>query len=149
MYQPLPFCQLLDKLAVRIVEIQMVVAVFLALVDKLSMIPRQEQDGLLRLHIFGMRFFDKRGHQFAGLAVVSAKFCMILVTVQLYEIKTLSVGCPTDIGEITVGRIAGIQVNGFLIPAAKVRRYFNSKNEFPLLIIFMKSTFYNVTLMQY
>ena len=32
---------------------------------------------------------------------------------------------------------------------AKVRRYFNSKNEFPLLIIFMKSTFYNVTLMQY
>ncbi|EDS15097.1 hypothetical protein BACSTE_01596 [Bacteroides stercoris ATCC 43183] len=37
----------------------------------------------------------------------------------------------------------------FLIPAAKVRRYFNSKNEFPLLIIFMKSTFYNVTLMQY
>lgn len=92
MYQPLPFCQLLDELAVRIIEIQMVVAVFLALVDKLSMIPRQEQDGLLRLHIFGMRFFDKRGHQFAGLAVVSAKFCMILVTVQLYEIKTLSVG---------------------------------------------------------
>ena len=78
------------------------------------MIPRQEQDGVLRLHIFGMRFFDKRGHQFAGLAVVSAKFCMILVTVQLYEIKTLSVGRPTDIGEITVGRIAGIQVNGFL-----------------------------------
>ena len=92
----------------------MVVAVFLALVDKLGMIPGQEQDRLLRLYIFGVRFLDKGGHQLSGFAVVSAKFCMVLIAVQLYEIKALSVGRPADVGEITVGRVTGIQINGLL-----------------------------------
>ena len=92
----------------------MVVAVFLALIDKLGMIPRQEQDWLLGLYIFGMCLLDKGGHQFSGLAVVLAKFCMILITVQLYEIKALPVGRPADIGEITVGRVTDIQINGLL-----------------------------------
>ena len=39
---------------------------------------------------------------------------MVLIAVYLYEIKTFFVRCPTDIGEITIGGIACIQVNVFI-----------------------------------
>ena len=103
-----------DEFAVRIVKIQVIIAVPLTLVDEQRVIPRQEQDGMLGFDVLGMCFLHEGGHQFTGFAVISAKFCMVLLAVQFYEIEALSVGRPADIGKVAIGGVAGIQVNGLL-----------------------------------
>ena len=50
-YQPVSLGQLTDLPAVRIVQVKVAEAIFLALVDELAVIPRQENDRVLRLYI--------------------------------------------------------------------------------------------------
>ena len=47
---------------------------------------------MLGFDVLGMCFLHEGGHQFTGFAVIPAKFCMVLLAVQFYEIEALSVG---------------------------------------------------------
>ena len=92
----------------------MVEAVALALVDELAAVPRQEYDGMLGLNVFGVCFLDEGGHQLACLGIVLAEFGMVLVAVQLDEVEASGIRGPTDVSEITVGRVACIQIDALL-----------------------------------
>ena len=96
-------------------QIEMVVSVLLALIDELGIIPGQENDGLLRLHVLGMFLLIKGIHQFARLGIVLAELAVVLVAVQLDEEERLLVGCPCDVGEVAVGGISRVQVNGLAV----------------------------------
>ena len=58
-YQPVSLGQLTDLSAVRIVQVKVAEAIFLALVDELAAIPRQENDRVLRLYILVALLFKR------------------------------------------------------------------------------------------
>ena len=88
----------------------MIVSVALALVNELAIVPGQEDNGMLRLHILGMFFFVAATYSFACLGVVLPKLGMVLVAVQLNKVEAFGIRCPTDIGEVTIRGVARIQM---------------------------------------
>ena len=60
-----------------------------------------------------MLFFIQDAFLFAGSSLVADQLCMVLVAVQLDDVDVLFIGRPADVGEITVGRVACLQVNDF------------------------------------
>ena len=99
----------------QVVQVEVVIAVTLALVDELVAIPGQEDDGLLRLHVLGVSFLDEHLHQLARRDVVLAELAVVLVAVQLDEEERLLVGCPCDVGEVAVGGVSRVQVDGLAV----------------------------------
>ena len=91
----------------------MIVAVTLTLIDELGRVPRQKYDGVLRFNVFRVHFFIENSHGFSCLCVVLAEFGMILVAVYFDQVEALFIRCPADVSEITVCRIACIQINAF------------------------------------
>ena len=89
----------------------MVVAVALALHQKLVVVPRQEHDGVQRLYIFLACLAVNLFALFSAQCVVGNQAAVVLVAVQLEHIDALAVGRPCDVGEIAVGRVAGIQID--------------------------------------
>ena len=112
-YQPVSLGQLTDLPAVRIVQVKVAEAIFLALVDELAVIPRQENDRVLRLYILVALLFKKSGRQFACFNIIPAQLGMILIAVQLDQIKALFIRRPTDVSEIAIGRVSGIEIDTF------------------------------------
>ena len=94
-------------------EIEVVVTITLALINKFCSIPWQEDDWVLRFYIFGMYLFIKNANRLTCLCIILTEFGMILVTVQLNEVEAFLIRCPTDVREVTVGRIACVQINTF------------------------------------
>ena len=114
-HHPLPARELLDDFAVfRIAEVQVVVSVALALHDVFRSVPRQELDGVQRLHIFGMRFAVELGNPLPCDGVVAHEPAVVLVAVQLEHVNSLGVGAPGDVSEIAIGGVASIQIDGLL-----------------------------------
>ena len=72
LHTPVAGSQLLAQLTVCAIEVQVVEAVALALVDKLAVVPRQEYDGVLGFYVFGMCLFKKSSYQFACFYAVLA-----------------------------------------------------------------------------
>ena len=66
---------------------------------------------MLRLYIFRVRFFQQFARQFACRCIILAKYGVVLVAVQLDKVEAFFVRRPADISEITVGRIACIQID--------------------------------------
>ena len=99
---------------VHVEEVQMVVTVTLALVDEFLVVPRQEDDGVLRFHVLGVTFFVQHGFLFAGCCVIANQLGMVLVTVQLDDIHTLFVRTPAYVGKVSVGGVACLQIDGLL-----------------------------------
>ena len=62
-----------------------------------------------------MRLLDEHLHQFARCGVVLAELAVVLVAVQFDEEERLLVGCPRDVGEVAVGGVARIQVDGLAV----------------------------------
>jgi prepilin-type N-terminal cleavage/methylation domain-containing protein len=56
---------------------------FLTLINKLVAIPRQKNNGMLRLNVLRMSLFEKRLNERARLCVVLAKFGVVLIPVKL------------------------------------------------------------------
>ena len=90
----------------------MVETITLALIDEFRLIPRQEYQRMLRFYVLRMFFFVQYFQLLSTGSIVAYQLCMILVTVQFDDINRLFIGCPTDVGKITVGRIACLQING-------------------------------------
>ena len=89
----------------------MVVAVFLTLHDKLAVIPGQEDDGMLGLHVFGRCLTVELGDLITRQGVVADQSTVVLVTVQLKHIDDGALGVPGDIREIAVGGVTGLEVD--------------------------------------
>ena len=88
----------------------MVEAVTLALIQELAAVPRQEQQGLLRLYVFRVSLFVENSFLGTGFGVVAYQLGMVLVAVQFDDVDVLFVRRPADVGEVAVGRVACLQV---------------------------------------
>ena len=67
---------------------------------------------MLGLHVFGVRFFIEHTFLFPRSGIVAGQFRMVLVAVQFNHVNLAAVRTPRDVGEITVGGVAGLQPNG-------------------------------------
>ena len=92
----------------------MVVAVFPCLVDKLGVIPRKELNGVQRLEVFGIIFCEESAKFFACEGIVLIEGTMILVAIQFDEIEFAAVGRPSDVGEVAVGGVARVEIDGLV-----------------------------------
>ena len=90
----------------------MVVAILLALHDELRVVPRQEYDGVLRLYVFSARLAIEFADALPVGSIVADQTTVILVAVQLKHVDGLRVGAPCDVGEVAVGGVAGLQIDG-------------------------------------
>ena len=94
------------QFALLVHQVEVVVSILFALIDKMCFVPRQEDDGVFRLHIFGMRLFVECSYQFTTFGCIFAQLGVILVAVHFDKEKTLFVRAPTDVSEIAVGGVA-------------------------------------------
>ena len=85
------------------------------MVDELLFVPRQEDNGMFGFNVFGMSLFVKNAQKFAAFGTVFAQLGVVLVAVYLDKVNTLFIGAPTDVGEIAVGRVACLQVDGLVV----------------------------------
>ena len=108
---PRPLGQLFQFLALGVKKIEVVIAVFLALHDKLAAIPGQENDGILWLDIFVGGLAVELSDLLARRSLVADEAAVVLSAVQFLHIDRLSVRTPGDIREIAVGRIACLQID--------------------------------------
>ena len=92
----------------------MVVAVALALHDKLRGIPRQENDGVLRLYIFLAGLTIQFSHTLASCGIVADESAVVLVAVQFKHVNDLAIRTPSNIGEISVCGVSCLQIDGIL-----------------------------------
>ena len=92
----------------------MVVAVALALHDEFVSVPWQELDGVERFHVFVAGLTHHLCLFGACCRIVAYQPAIVLVAVQFEHIDVLAVRTPCYVGEITVRRVACLQVDGFL-----------------------------------
>ena len=90
----------------------MVVAILAALHDKAVAVPRQELDRVARLHVFLVGFAIEFACLLAGFCIVGSQTAVVLVAVQFEHIDGLAVRTPCDVGEVAVGWIASLQIDG-------------------------------------
>ena len=109
---PLAAGELLELMAVGVVDVEVVVTVFLALHDELAAVPGQEDDGMLRLDVLRARLAIDALQPSAGGGVVADELAIVLVAVELEHVDGGSVGTPGHVGEIAVGGVAGAQIEG-------------------------------------
>lgn len=93
-------------------EVEMVVAVLLALHEELGVVPWQEHDRMLRLNILLIGFAIKFACLLACSSIVAYKTAVVLVAVELEHIDSLVVWTPCYVGEITVGWVACLKIHG-------------------------------------
>ena len=97
----------------------MVVTILLALHDKLVAVPWQELDRMQRLHVLLVGLTIQFGYLVARLGIIADEAAVVLVAVQLKHIDYLVVRTPSDIGEVAVGRVASLQVDGLACGAVE------------------------------
>ena len=88
----------------------MVEAVFLALQDKLVAVPGQEDDGVEGLYILVACLAVEFRLLLARFGIIAHQAAVVLLAVEFEEIDGLVVGTPGDVGEITVGGVARLQI---------------------------------------
>ena len=98
-------------LAVEVVKVKVIETVALALEHKLPVVPRQENERILRLHVLGVLLLEQLAEAFARNSVVSHEFHVVLVAVKLENINGFLIGRPAYVGKVTVCRVGGLQVN--------------------------------------
>ena len=92
----------------------MIVAILLALHQKLCSVPRKECQRVERLHVFLVCLAVEFFLLLACCGVVAHEAAVILVAVELKQVDGRCVGAPRDVGEIAVGRVACFKVDGLL-----------------------------------
>ena len=93
---------------------EVVVAVALALVDEEVAVPRQEADGVRRLHILGVTLLVEYILQFTRSRIILAELGVVLVAVQLDEEEALLIRAPGDVGKVAVGGVTRLQIERLL-----------------------------------
>ena len=109
-HHPLALSELAQLITLGVEEVEVVVAVLLALQDKLAVVPREEQDGALRLHVLLVGLAVELADAFACGCVVAHEAAIVLVAVELKHIDGLRVGAPRYVGEVAVLGIASLEV---------------------------------------
>ena len=92
----------------------MVISVFLTLEDELCVVPRQEAYGVERFDIFLACLAVELFFLFSADGVVSHEATVVLVAVEFEHIDRGGVGAPRYVGEISVGGVSGVEINGLL-----------------------------------
>ena len=92
----------------------MVISVTLALVDKLAVIPRQEDNRMLGMNILGVALGVEHALTPSRGSIIGNQFGLVLRTGKLYHVDGALVGRPSDVREITVSRITRIEVDSLL-----------------------------------
>ena len=92
----------------------MVVAVALALEYELRVVPGEEQDGVERLDVFRAGLTVEFGQPVAGCCIVGDESAVVLGAVQLEHVEGLGIGTPGNVGEVSVGGVASVQIVGLL-----------------------------------
>ena len=103
--------QLTQHLALGVEEVEVVVAVLLALDDELVGVPRQEGHGGVRSDILLVMLGVERGTFVARHGVVSVERHLVLLAVELLEVNGLAVGAPADVDEVAVFGAARLEVD--------------------------------------
>ena len=93
-----------------IIYIQVVVAILLTLHDKLLAVPRQEDDGVHRLHVFVALLAIQLLQLIARGGIIAHELAVVLQSVELEHIHRLAVRTPCYVGEIAVGGVAGFEI---------------------------------------
>ena len=93
-------------------EIEMIVAILLALHKELGVVPRQEHDRMLRFDILLVGLAIEFACLLAGSSIIAYKTAVVLVAVEFEHIYCLVVGTPCDVSKITVGRVACLKIHG-------------------------------------
>ena len=104
-------CQLTQHLALGVEEVEVVVAVLLALDDELVGVPRQEGHGGVRGDILLVALGVECGTFVARHGVVSVERHLVLLAVELLEVNGLAVGAPADVDEVAVFGAAHLEVD--------------------------------------
>ena len=98
---------------VEVKKVEVVISVALALVNEFRVVPRQEGERLLRLHVLGMHLFVDDGFAMARGGIVAHQLGIVLVAVQLDDVHFLLVGAPAHVGEVAVGGVSGFEIHAF------------------------------------
>ena len=114
LYDPLPAGELPKLLAIGVHEVQVSVAVLPAPIDELRVVPGQEGDGVEGFDVLVGAFLAEGAELAACCGVVGIERRMVLVAVEFVEIERLAVGRPADVGEIAVGGVAEVEVDGLI-----------------------------------
>ena len=109
-HHPVATGQLLDLLAAG-EQIEVVVTVLLALHDKRVFVPREEDNGCLRLDILVVRLAIEFGDAVAGLGIITDQAAVVLVAIQFHHVDDVAIGVPGDVGEVAVGGVASIEID--------------------------------------
>ena len=86
-----------QQMGIGIVEVEVVVYVPAGKVYETIVTSRQEEDGVLRFHIFVGRFGKKRPQQFTVGCVIYFGTTSVLTAIQSLQVDVFFVGRPSDI----------------------------------------------------
>ena len=111
-HYPLATGQLAQLVAIGIKEIKMIIAVRFGLPDELVRVIRQEEDGLLWLHIAMIAFCDQYRLSLSGLCGIAHQVLLVLLSVQLDEVDASFIGAPGDVGQVFLLGQPRFQPNG-------------------------------------
>ena len=114
LYHEVAFGHLSHCLLLQVVEVEMVVAILLTLHKELRCVPWKEGQRVERLHVFLVCLAVELFFFLASCSVVAHEAAVVLVAVELKHVDGRCVGAPRDVGEIAVGRVASVKVDGLL-----------------------------------
>ena len=114
-YFKLAFGQLRCFFVRKAVNVEMIVSVAAALKQKFAVVPWKKHKRVLRFHIFLISLFEYQVFFLARCGIIRNKLHVVLVAIELEDVNCLLVGRPTDIGEISVGRIGSFKVNRAIV----------------------------------
>ena len=109
---PVAAGELLIQFAGSVIDVEMVVAVTLAPQEEFLLVPREERDGMLRLHVFGMGLVVDRRDAITCHGIIGHQVHHVLVAVAFHHIDNVTVGIPRDIGEVAVGGVTRLEIDG-------------------------------------
>ena len=92
-------------------EIKVLISVLTCLHYELGVVPRKEQDGVLRLHVTLVSLAIKLGCLLACLGAIACEAAVVLVAVHLKHIDALAVWAPSYVGEVAVCRVTSLEIN--------------------------------------
>ena len=111
-HDPAALGELAQLVAFGVEEVEVVVAVALALKDELAGVPGEEGDGVLGLDVLGIGLAVELGKAVACGGVVAHEAAVVLVAIELEEVDGLRIGAPSHVGEVAVLGVASLEVVG-------------------------------------
>ena len=110
LYHEIASGQLSNLSRTYIIYIKVVVSVFLTLHDKLLIVPWQEYNRMHGFHIFVACLAIELLLFVVCCGIITHELAVVLQSVEFKHINRLTVRTPCYVGEIAVGRVAGVEI---------------------------------------